>query len=118
MPRDPSVRDGRLDRASGFGIVMAIAKAAVPKQRTQFDEGLRNCSGVEMREPETTVTLQPSPGSRRARARSTCALPPRGKNSEAETTRRDMTRHRMYPGYLGRKTSTVETGRPPASTTP
>jgi len=51
MPRDPSVRDGRLDRASGFGIVMAIAKAAVPKQRTQFDEGFRNLlTGVELTE--------------------------------------------------------------------
>ncbi len=52
MRRDPSLVHCRLDRASGFGIVLAVAKAAVPEQRTQFDEGLRNGLRVEVREPE------------------------------------------------------------------
>src|SRR3954468_13332217 len=41
------------------------------------------------REPVSTVTSQPASGRKRARLRTTCEEPPRGKNMSAITTRPD-----------------------------
>lgn len=44
---------GILDSATGFGIVLTVAEAAMSKQRTQFNERFLNLTRIEVRQPES-----------------------------------------------------------------
>ena len=52
MGRDPSAVHGRLHRASGFRIVMAVAEPAMSEQWSELDESLRNVTRIEVRKSE------------------------------------------------------------------
>ncbi len=73
MRRHIARGDRRRHRATRLGIVTAIAKAALPEERPQFDECLRDRLGREVRKAECTSSPANRRSSRRASPASTCS---------------------------------------------